>query len=674
MRTQLNTVNYKSNLFYLLFLTGFFLLIEVSFFIQSNEAYFFDFTYVSRQIHIPFSVWPHILFFIAAHLGLHLAYCLLVWMVAVLVSQLFNLTETRQFYLSIGLWLVGIIAIILANFIYFPNSKIAMLLLPILNHQIAFYLFYSLKIMIALALLLAFAQITKRFPYFILPLVMSGVVYYKIHHYYQNEPLIIHDAATEQHPNIIIIGVDSLRPDHLSFFGADRKTPFFDAFLNRSTVFAEAVTPLARTFPSWVSILTGMYPNQVNIRSNLADQHQANFKDSLPATLQQAGYETVYATDETRFSNIAKTLGFDRLMTPPVGLLDFLLGTLNDFPLSNLIVNTTLGSWLFPYSYANRPVYVTYEPNTFLKLIQPLLQTSRTKPLFLAIHFCLPHSPYVYAGMPSQLEVHERYEDSILAADKQIAEFYIMLREANALKHAVVVLLSDHGETLEIPGDRITEADLYMGAAPLPHFYPPSDYPETTDQAGGHGTDVLGLPQYHSLLAFTLYGLGRHERKTIQGVVSLLDIKPTILELALKQPSETSLASLVSGAQAQVPTGRHIFLESDFSPSSIRTVYPETQKVLLEGVQLFQVDPISLRLTIKDQMMQMIIASKQYADIYNGWMLALYPQNKNQRMPILINLETGQWTNNLSSPFAMNSPAVTMLAALKAFYGNEIAD
>ncbi len=35
-------------------------------------------------------------------------------------------------------------------------------------------------------------------------------------------------------------------------------------------------------------------------------------------------------------------------------------------------------------------------------------------------------------------------------------------------------------------------------------FYPPSLDKEEVNQSAGHGTDVLGLTQYHSLLAFKL--------------------------------------------------------------------------------------------------------------------------------------------------------------------------
>ena len=115
-----------------------------------------------------------------------------------------------------------------------------------------------------------------------------------------------------------------------------------------------------------------------------------------------------------------------------------------------------------------------------------------------------------------------------------------------------------------------------------------------------------------------------------------------------------------------------MFLESDYTPEAIRTVYPDARHVLLEGVELFQIDPLSTRLTMKESMSKMIIASKQYADLYDEWLLALYPQKKNVRIPILVNLISSEWTDDLSSSFAKQSPANRMLIALKRFYGSEL--
>src|SRR5204863_1260045 len=140
----------------------------------------------------------------------------------------------------------------------------------------------------------------------------------------------------------------------LGYFGAGKYTPHMDEFLNQATVFSESLTPLARTFPSWVSILTGAYPKNSNVRYNLSDQITFDLKQTLPSILRDHGYKTIYAIDETRFSNINESYGFDQIVAPPTGFNDFLIGTINDFPLSNLLVNTILGKYLFPYSYANR--------------------------------------------------------------------------------------------------------------------------------------------------------------------------------------------------------------------------------------------------------------------------------------------------------------------------------
>jgi arylsulfatase A-like enzyme len=437
------------------------------------------------------------------------------------------------------------------------------------------------------------------------------------------------------------------------------------------------VTPLARTFPSWTGILTGQYPRQIGIRSNLADQQYINFTKALPTVLRNRGYRTLYATDETRFSNIDVNYGFDHVITPPMGVNDFLLGTFNDFPLSNLIVNTLIGKWLFPYSYANRPVYFSYEPDSFLDLINPYLKGKKTEPLFLAIHFCLPHHPYLWRGLSGYgLEPLARYTQSISRVDETLKNFFNLLTQAHLLDHAIVVLLSDHGEALELPGDRITEEAFFLSGktkATFPHFYPPNLENESVNQSVGHGTDVLSLTQYHTLLAFRLYGLEEQRRGNVPGVVSLLSIQPTILELIQdKSTRKNSLASIVKGQVEVVAPHQHIFLESDFSPEAIRTVYPEVRKVVLEGIQLFQINPKTTRLTVRESMSQMIIKSKQYADIYGDWMLASYPQNDHYRMLILINLGSGRWTNDLQSRFAQKSPINEMQVALRRFYGNEI--
>ena len=65
-----------------------------------------------------------------------------------------------------------------------------------------------------------------------------------------------------------------------------------------------------------------------------------------PKLLADAGYHTIYATDEVRFSNLDETYGFRELIAPPMGASDFLLSFFADTPLTNLLVNTAAGAVL----------------------------------------------------------------------------------------------------------------------------------------------------------------------------------------------------------------------------------------------------------------------------------------------------------------------------------------
>lgn len=660
--------------FPIILLSVFTFLLELSFFIQCNKAYLSDFTFVSSHINIPYTILPGILFFITAQFLVHAAYALLLWLTVVAVIQQCKLSPANDIKVVVSVALLGLLSIATANQYYFPNSKFAeltRLFLPVPSvTQIAMLIFG-----ISSAMLLAITLLywVRRLPVIAL---ISSVMYLGFIGW-QYHPLPSSSPATEEKPNIILVGVDSLRPDFLGYYGHEKSTPFFDQFLNQASAFSEAVTPLARTFPSWVSVLTGQYPRQHHIRFNLASQQGIDLSNTLPAMLRRHGYATVFATDETRFSNIDASYGFDRVVTPPMGLNDFLIGTFNDFPLSNLVVNSMLGKWLFPYSYANRPAYFTYNPDSFLQSLRALVNRQQQKPLMMAVHFCLPHYPYLWSDLDgTQYSILERYEASVQRVDKQVGDFFQMLQQAHVLDHAVVILMSDHGEALELRGDRLTEISMFVRSdhRKTPKFYPPSLDDEQINQSAGHGTDVLGLPQYHSLLAFRVYGGRPAVSRTIPGIVSLLDIKPTVLQLLGIPPLDCSGISLKSAlyGQRQLSLRQPIYLESDYTPEAIRTVYPETRSVMLEGIKLFQIDKTSTLLTVKPDMGEMIIQSKQYATIYDHWMLALYPQSNVTQMPILINLATGQWTNDLQSSLAQHSPASMMLKKLRSFYGKDL--
>lgn len=683
MQQPINTKSNKHHqhlLGYLFILTGFFIILEISLFIQNSGLYLGDFKLIANHLSVPKSVIPGVLFFICMQLSVHIAFILFIWSLTYCNSLVFKRIQTNFDAYGISFWILGIVTILLANEFYYPNSKFAIVTYSFISKQVLHYLLplcsaslLFLSIVAAYGLFLLLSQRVKL-ALGILGIGLAATVGFTTH----SPPI----PLTSDQPNVIIIGVDSLRPDFLGFFGGEKYTPHFDRFLNHSAVFSEALTPLARTFPAWVSILTGEYPKIDNVRFNLQDQINFDMSQTLPAILHQHGYETIFATDETRFSNIDQHFGFDRLITPPIGFNDFLVGTLNDFPMSNLLINSILGQYIFPYSYGNRPVFTTYDPNSFLNLLRPELESPRDKPLFLAVHFCLPHYPYYWKNHASRAVSVYDYRAAVARADQQVNDFLVMLKKNHLLEHTMVILLSDHGEALELTGDRATAPDLFLAGSDnknkiIPHFYPPMKDSEAVDRSAGHGTDVLGLTQYHIVLAFRYFGLEGQEKNIIPGRVSLLDLKPTILNFLHFTSTRIrgqSLTHYIAGVKPSVPAANDFFIESDFSPNAVRTVHPEARKVLFEGIDFFQINPVTARLSVKKSMADMIISSKQFADFYQSWVLALYPQSKSTMTPILVNLETGYWTNDLNTAFAKQAPTEHMLHAMKQFFGHDITE
>jgi arylsulfatase A-like enzyme len=76
------------------------------------------------------------------------------------------------------------------------------------------------------------------------------------------------DAAARERPDVILILVDTLRRDHLGYFGYERPTSTRLAqFFDQSYVFTHAYTPSTWTTPSVASLFTGLYPTSHGVLS-----------------------------------------------------------------------------------------------------------------------------------------------------------------------------------------------------------------------------------------------------------------------------------------------------------------------------------------------------------------------------------------------------------------------
>lgn len=91
--------------------------------------------------------------------------------------------------------------------------------------------------------------------------------------------------------NLIVISIDTLRPDMLGAYGYERPTsPSLDAFAARGVLFETALTPTPWTLPAHASLLTGLYPRRHGVRTH--ETGLSNWIPTLAQQLRESGYAT----------------------------------------------------------------------------------------------------------------------------------------------------------------------------------------------------------------------------------------------------------------------------------------------------------------------------------------------------------------------------------------------
>ena len=92
---------------------------------------------------------------------------------------------------------------------------------------------------------------------------------------------------------VILISIDTLRADHLPVYGAKGvETPHIDALAKDAIVFENAYSHVPLTFPSHVTMLTGLLPADAGVRNNLGYRFDSAKHPSIPVLLKQKGYAT----------------------------------------------------------------------------------------------------------------------------------------------------------------------------------------------------------------------------------------------------------------------------------------------------------------------------------------------------------------------------------------------
>ena len=264
-------------------------------------------------------------------------------------------------------------------------------------------------------------------------------------------------------PNIVMISLDSLRADHLPFFGYNRETtPNLQSLLSNknTTLFKNAYTTTAWTHPSHASVFTGLYPREHGVFDG---NHEVDPQITLPAKLSAAGYETVAYLNNGWLTKSGVTDGFNRR----VNVFE------RDTPSNVVTKNLNRIKMLLSLTDAGAKQTIDYFEDD---------QPSLSQPFFTFFHFMEPH--YIYNSVRpyhrsystqstmrlllKQREVYTQrgkfydgqiplqdsqldgfvdlYDGEIRYIDSKIEKLFSLLKLENDFDDTMIVIFGDHGE------------------------------------------------------------------------------------------------------------------------------------------------------------------------------------------------------------------------------------
>ncbi len=236
--------------------------------------------------------------------------------------------------------------------------------------------------------------------------------------------------------NVILIGVDTLRQDHLGCYGyRGSSTPVIDELAKGGVRFANARTSVPLTLPSFTTIFTSTYPLYHKIRRN-ETYMLSDSVTTLAEIFRAADYKTAAIIGSAALSSRqGLKQGFD--------LYD------DEFDQPPPAEEETL---IPPHEYG--PEERRYAAEV-VRRASAWLNENHEDPFFLFLHFFdahLPHdSPKKLLPMsgysPEELPVWA-YDNEILNVDEQLGLLMKTLEELDLVGNTLVVFFSDHGEGL----------------------------------------------------------------------------------------------------------------------------------------------------------------------------------------------------------------------------------
>jgi len=366
-------------------------------------------------------------------------------------------------------------------------------------------------------------------------------------------------------PNVILIGVDSLRYDSSknSLIAPNIAKLIED---KQSVFFKDHHVGIPRTFPSWIEMIQGKYAAKTGIRHmfpSLKDLREEN--SSLITHLNKDGYVSSVISDFAgdifpRFNS-----GFQIVKTPDMNIETLIRQNVDLlFPAFLPLILSDFFSPIFPELKGN-PAFANAMSVT--RAAKKIIQDQSRQPFFLTLFYSTAHFPYAapwpfyskysdtkYEGpyffqknpeLKSKTDsvnnedikqIRALYAGSVNSIDSALEELFQFLKKQDLWKNTIIVLTADHGEDL-------FENLNYQGHGE--HLF---------------GTKVLKVP-----LILKLSEQSSPENPTVAALSRSIDIAPTILDLVGIDQDTMDGESL-----------KPLFTKNGNTVKAIRTSYSET--------------------------------------------------------------------------------------------------
>jgi choline-sulfatase len=238
---------------------------------------------------------------------------------------------------------------------------------------------------------------------------------------------------------VILISIDTLRSDHLPAYGYKGvETPNLDRFRKDAILFEQAYSHVPLTFPSHVTMLTGLLPAGSGIRDNIGFRFDPPAQPTLPGVLKSKGYRTGAAVSSYVL----------RGKTGLSAAFDFYDDAVEVRP------GSAQGS-------------LQRSGSETAAIARRWIEQNRNEPFLFLMHLFEPHAPYA-PPPPFAGRYPLAYDGEIAAVDQIVGELLDALRTSGIYEKAIIVIVSDHGEGLMDHGEQEHGIFLYREALQVP--------------------------------------------------------------------------------------------------------------------------------------------------------------------------------------------------------------